>query len=189
MSWRTSLICTISFLDYWNFMLQQDGEGLGKVSCFSEWLCSFVLSFIKIIVVSSKTQCDLEVYVLCVLLKEQQMEIGSAWVRVPQNGECPGAAQVDGYLPFHLNAHGATELVLKKKEKDTVIPNVSPLLPVLLKGSPCLTVHLPCGLQISPCACSSVPIPPQYCLVCAVTVWLPTAGKFPGAMPTLWVKP
>ena len=39
-------------------------RGLGKVSCFSERLCSFVLSFVKIIVVIQKTQCDLEVYVL-----------------------------------------------------------------------------------------------------------------------------
>lgn len=40
------------------------GVRLGKVSCFSERLRSFVLSFAKIIVVSKKTQCDLEVYVL-----------------------------------------------------------------------------------------------------------------------------
>lgn len=43
------------------------------------------------------------------------IEIGSAWVRAPQNSECPGAVQVDGYLHFHLNAHGAVDLVLKKK--------------------------------------------------------------------------
>lgn len=45
------------------------------------------------------------------------MEIGCACVREPQNGECLGTAQVNGYLAFHVNAHGATELILKKKER------------------------------------------------------------------------
>lgn len=93
------------------------GVRLGKVSCFSERLCSFVLSFVKIIVVSKKTQCDLEVYVLTACTLEGAADdrnrqcLGQS---APE--QCPGAAQVDGYLHFHLNAHGAADLVLKKKK-------------------------------------------------------------------------
>lgn len=112
------------------------------------------------------------------------MEIGCACVREPQNGECLGTAQVNGYLAFHVNAHGATELILKKrKEKYAVIPNVSRLLPVSLEGSLPLTVHLSWGLQISRCACSSVSTPSQCCLLCSVAAWHPQPGSPWGLCP------
>lgn len=85
---------------------------------FSERFCSFVVSLIKIIVVSKKTQCDLEVYVLPVRTLEGAADGNRQCLgQSTPDGECPGAAQVDGYLPCHLNAHGATDLVLKKKKK------------------------------------------------------------------------
>lgn len=166
------------------------GGGVGKVSCFSEWLCSFILSFIKIIVVSKKTQCDLEAYVLSACTLE-----GAA----DGNRQCLGQSAPERWVSWGCVSWWISPLSSKttwshrasseKKKTKNCDPKYLTSFTHLTRGVNSPHCAPPVWLQIALCSYSSVATPSQYCLLCSVTDWLPTAGKSPEAMPASWVKP
>lgn len=75
-------------------------------------------------------------------LEEQELETGSAWVTVSQNSHWLMDISI---FTWSLRAGSK-----KIKNNETVIPNISSLLPALLMGTGPLTVHTNMGCK-SPC--------------------------------------
>lgn len=119
------------------------------------------------------------------------MGMGSVWVRVPQNGWYPGAALVDGSLPFDLNTHEAIELVLKKNPQNQNKP-------IIHKKKSCCDLkrhlsylsysrgHLP-SWDTSPVDCKSPCVPVALSLhhpSTACSALALSGSPQPGMMPT-----
>lgn len=131
--------------------------GWGTVCCFSVWLCSSVLSFIKIMTIRKKTLCDLEVHLLTA------NTLGGVGAR---NRQCLGQSVSEQPLSWgrtdwwiSVYSHQVTGLDLKKTNpKTSKNPSVKYLISLTCLAHGVRSPHCAhkCGLQITLCAWSSV---------------------------------